>query len=379
MKLYKIPFNKPALTGNELEFIQKAVSSGKISGDGLYTKKCQEFFEGRFHFSKTLMTTSCTDALELSSLLIDIKDGDEVIMPSYTFVSTANPYILRGARIRFCDSSKASPNIDTDLIEELITERTKAIVVVHYAGIAVDMDPVLKLCAKYNLFLIEDAAQAIDSYYKGKTLGSIGDIGAYSFHETKNVNCGEGGLIMINRGDLCLRAEIMREKGTNRSAYFRGEIDKYGWVDVGSSFLPSDLLAAFLYAQLEKLDEIQSYRKRIWSIYHQRLSDKSLHDFFEIQAIPAYATNNAHIFYILCRTSDERSRLIDYLKSQEIYAAFHYQSLHSSHYFSGHHDGRALPNSDRYTNCLLRLPLYFGLGDDQAAFICDKIESFYKK
>lgn len=379
MKLYKIPFNKPTLSGHELDFIRESVQSGKISGDGVFTKKCQTFFEQKFGFAKTLMTTSCTDALELSALLIDIKEGDEVIMPSFTFVSTANPYLLRGARIRFCDSSAENPNMDVRLVEELITPKTKAIVVVHYAGMAVDMDPLIELCKKHQLYLIEDAAQAIDSKYKNRYLGAIGDISAFSFHETKNINCGEGGLIVLNRPDMIGRAEIMREKGTNRSAFFRGEIDKYGWVSVGSSFLPSDILAAFLYAQIERLDDIQTARKKIWSIYGERLNDLSKKAGFGIQKIPSFATNNAHMFYMICRSLEERTKLIGFLKSQEIYSAFHYQSLHSSPYFRELHDGRELPFADIYSNRLLRLPIYFGLTEAEASYVCDKIAEFYKQ
>ena len=378
MKKYKIPFNKPLLIGAELDFIRDSVDSGKISGDGTFSKKCQEFFETRYGFKKTLMTTSCTDALELGSLLADIGDGDEVIVPSFTFVSTANPFILRGARVKFCDSTGSNPNIDVSRVESLITPRTRAVVVVHYAGIAVDLDPLLDLCNRHGLFLIEDAAQAIDSYYKGRPLGSIGQIGAFSFHETKNLNCGEGGLITLNDERLVKRAEILREKGTNRTAYFRGEIDKYGWVDVGSSFLPSDLLAAFLYAQLLQLERIQNHRKDLWETYESRLSESPFSDRCARPQIPEYATNNAHMYYILCSSLDERSRMIEFLKKREIYTAFHYQSLHSSPYFRAKHDETPLPWSDFYSERLLRLPMYFGLTAAEVNYVCDQIERFYR-
>ncbi|MCB0513731.1 MAG: dTDP-4-amino-4,6-dideoxygalactose transaminase, partial [Bacteroidetes bacterium] len=270
-----INFNKPYFTGKETEYIQQAVQSGKISGDGMFTKKCHQFFESKYGFKKCLLTTSCTDALEMAAILIDIKEGDEVIMPSFTFVSTANAFVLRGANIIFADSYFDNPNIDADAIEQLITPKTKAIVVVHYAGMACDMDKIIELANKYKLFVIEDAAQAIDSFYisKGtkKPLGSIGHLAAFSFHETKNIISGEGGMLVINDERFIERAEIIREKGTNRSKFFRGEVDKYGWVDIGSSFLPSDIIAAFLYAQLENLDAIQTKRKEIWNSYFEGL------------------------------------------------------------------------------------------------------------
>ena len=266
MELKSIPFNKPYLSGKESQYIIEAVQSGKISGDGMFTKKCHSFFENNFGFKKCLLTTSCTDALEMAAILLDIKPGDEVIMPSYTFVSTANAFVLRGAKIIFCDSNSQNPNLDVTLIEPLISKSTKAIVAVHYAGIACDMDAIMKLAIKYNLFVVEDAAQAIDSFYKGRRLGSIGNLAAFSFHETKNIQSGEGGMLVINDDRFIKRAEIIREKGTNRSAFFRGEVDKYSWVDIGSSFLPSDIIAAFLFAQLEHIEQIQERRKDKYQI-----------------------------------------------------------------------------------------------------------------
>ncbi len=363
------PFNKPYLTGKEGHYIYQAVLSGKISGDGIFTKRCHEFFEFTFGFRKCLLTTSCTDALEMASLLIDIKEGDEVIMPSYTFVSTANAFVLRGAKIVFCDSRKDHPGMDEDLIEGLVTERTRAIVPVHYAGIACDMDKIMQVANKYNLYVVEDAAQAIDSYYTGadgvkRPLGSIGHLAAFSFHETKNIMSGEGGMIVINDERFVERAEIIREKGTNRSRFFRGEVDKYGWVDIGSSFLPSDIIAAFLYAQLENLADIQNKRKQIWNQYHTELSELAAKGHFNMPVVPAYASNNSHMFYLVFDSLDERNRVIKSLKDQNIYSVFHYLSLHKSPYYEAKYTGEELPETDRYSDCLLRLPLYYELNPE---------------
>ncbi|MBS1742094.1 MAG: dTDP-4-amino-4,6-dideoxygalactose transaminase [Bacteroidetes bacterium] len=371
-----IPFNKPFLTGNETIYIQQAVQSGKISGDGMFTKKCHEFFEQKFGFKKCLLTTSCTDALEMAALLIDIKEGDEVILPSYTFVSTANAFVLRGAKLVFADSSKENPNFDVHSIEPLINAKTKAIVPVHYAGIACDMDPIMQLAKKYNLFVIEDAAQAVDSYYNGKPLGSIGHLAAFSFHETKNVISGEGGMLAINDERFIERAEIIREKGTNRSQFFRGEVDKYGWVDIGSSFLPSDIIAAFLFAQLENLDTIQAKRKLLWQTYRDELAP--LNNKLGFPFIPQYASNNAHMFYIVCNSLEERTALIRLLKEHNILSVFHYLSLHKSEFYKDKHDGRELVNSDHYTDCLLRLPMYFELEIADVKRICSLIKKFYE-
>lgn len=305
-----IPFNKPYLTGKETEYIEDAVKSGKISGNGIYTQKCQAFFEEKYGFKKTLMTTSCTDALEMCAILANINQGDEVIIPSYTFVSTALAFVRQGAKIVFADSYSDNPNIDADKIEQLITPKTKAIVPVHYAGVACDMHKIMQLAEKYNLLVIEDAAQAIDSYYTfpdgtKKALGSIGHMAAFSFHETKNIISGEGGLLAINDDRFIERAEIIWEKGTNRSQFFRGEINKYGWVDTGSSFLPSEIISAFLWAQLENLDDIQERRKNIWNTYYEGLS--SLKDKLTLPTIPSYATNNAHMFYLVCNSLEERT------------------------------------------------------------------------
>lgn len=372
-----IPFNKPYLAGNELNYIKEAVASGKISGDGFFTKKCHAFFEERYGFKKTLLTTSCTDALEMAAILCDIQPGDEIIVPSFTFVSTANAFVLRGATIVFADSESTTPNIDVTQIESLITPKTKAIIPVHYAGISCDMGALLEIAQRYNLFVIEDAAQSIESFYKGKPLGSLGHLSAFSFHETKNIISGEGGLLVVNDDRFEKRAEIIREKGTNRSAFFRGEVNKYGWVDVGSSFLPSDIIAAFLYAQLEQLERIQTRRKQIWALYFDALKDLEKNGCFRMPLVPEYATNNAHMFYLVCKNLDERSRLIEHLKSDGILAVFHYLSLHKSPFYESKHDGRTLINADRYSDCLIRLPLYFELSDVQVGFIAKSIYQFF--
>jgi dTDP-4-amino-4,6-dideoxygalactose transaminase len=379
MSTIKIPFNKPYLSGKELDYIKAAVSSGKISGDGTFTKKCHQFFEEKVGFQKALLTTSCTDALEMSALLLNIQEGDEVIAPAYTFVSTVNAFVLRGAKIIFADSNDDEPNLDVTTVESLITPKTKAIIPVHYAGVAVDMDALCDLGEKYNIAIIEDAAQAIDSFYKGKPLGSIGAMGAFSFHETKNIIAGEGGLLTINDAQYSARAEIIREKGTNRSQFFRGEVDKYGWVDVGSSFLPSDIIAAFLFAQLEQLDDIQGKRKQIWTQYDQSFQSLAAKGYFKTPVIPSYATNNAHMYYLVCNSLEERTALIQALKEKGILSVFHYLSLQKSPFFQAKHDGRALPNCDRFADCLLRLPLYYELNDTEQNRVIEAIYDFYTK
>jgi len=346
-----IAFNIAHITGNENSYISEAVKNKKLSGNGVYTKKCHNKFKSILNNRHNLLTTSCTDALEMSAILSEIKTGDEVIMPTYTFVSTANAFILRGAKIKFIDSRTDHPGMDEDKIEEVITNKTKAIVPVHYAGVACDMDKIKSIAKKYGLLIIEDAAQAIDSYYKDKPLGAIGDIGCFSFHETKNIQCGEGGLIAVNNSKFKERAEIIWEKGTNRSAFWRGEVDKYNWVDIGSSFLPSEINAAFLYAQLEKLEFIQKKRKAIWDKYYKDLM-KLVELGVNIPFIPKYATNNAHMFYLVCRTNYERTSLINYLKKQNINAVFHYICLHDSPYFFKKHDNREMTNAKKYERCL---------------------------
>lgn len=374
----KIPFNKPYLTGNETAYIREAVASGKISGDGIFTKRCHQFLEEHYCFKKVLLTTSCTDALEMAAILCKIQPGDEVIAPSYTFVSTVNAFVLRGAKIIFADSETATPNIDTDRIESLITPRTKVIIPVHYAGMACDMDKILDIARRYDLFVVEDAAQAIESFYKGSPLGSLGTFGAFSFHETKNIISGEGGALVINDERFITRSEIIREKGTNRSAFFRGEVDKYGWVDIGSSFLPSDIIAAFLFAQLENLENIQKRRKQIWNLYRELLEPLAAKGLVELPHIPIYATNNAHMFYVVCRDLNERSAIIEHLKKHNIMAVFHYLPLHDSPYYHDKHDGRQLANAVRFSDCLLRLPFYFELSDTDVMYIAETLCDYFR-
>ena len=370
-----IPFNKPHLTGKEAHYMYQAVADGKLSGNGAFTKKCQQFFEDRYGFKKCLLTTSCTDALEMAAILCDIQPGDEVIVPSYTFVSSALAFVRAGAKIVFADSMQSNPNIDAEKIEALITSRAKAIVPVHYAGVACDMDRIMEIAEKYNLLVVEDAAQAIDSYYKGRPLGTIGHMSAFSFHETKNIIAGEGGMLCINDERFIRRAEIIWEKGTNRAEFFRGEVNKYGWVDTGSSFLPSEVVAAFLWAQLEHLDDIQTRRKHLWELYHFNLSPLALspNSLIALPGLPEYATNNAHMFYLVCNNLEQRTKLIQRLKDSGILAVFHYLSLHSSPYYSEKHDGRDLPECDRYADCLVRLPMYYDLKDEEVTTICDII------
>ena len=377
-----ISFNKPYLTGKEVQYIEDAVKSGKISGNGLFTKKCQEFFEKEFGFKKTLLTTSCTDALEMAAILADIKEGDEVIVPSFTFVSTALAFVRQGADIVFADSYSNNPNIDADQIEALITKKTKAIVVVHYAGVACDMDKIMSIANKHGIIVIEDAAQAIDSYYISKdgtkkALGSIGHLSAFSFHETKNIISGEGGMLCINDDRFIQRAEIIWEKGTNRSQFFRGEVDKYSWVDTGSSFLPSEIISAFLWAQIENMRDIQDKRIKIWNRYYDGLSS------FEpvsikkpkLPLVPKYATNNAHMFYLVCDNVDDRTRFIQHLKDKGILSVFHYLSLHKSSYYEKYSTRKSeLPNSDMFSDCLVRLPLFYELTDEQVEYIINTIK-----
>jgi dTDP-4-amino-4,6-dideoxygalactose transaminase len=378
MDQMKIVFNKPYLTGKEMHYMYQAVYSGKISGNGIFTKKCHEFFEKRYFFKKALLTTSCTDALEMTAMLADIKPGDEVIVPSYTFVSSALAFVRQGAKIVFADSNSQNPNLDIEHLEELITHRTKVIVPVHYAGIACDMDPIMNLAKKYNLLVIEDAAQAIDSFYKGIPLGSIGHMSTFSFHETKNINSGEGGMLVVNDEKLKNRSEVIWEKGTNRSEFFRGAVNKYGWVDIGSSFLPSEIIAAYLYAQLENLDIIQSRRKKIWETYYEGL--KSLTKLgIMVPVIPDYATNNGHMFYLVCTDLRQRTALIEHLKNNGILAVFHYQSLHKSTYYINKHDKREVPFSDKYTDCLVRLPLFYELSDTDLNMIISIVNEFFVK
>lgn len=372
-----IGFNKPYLTGNEIKYILEAVSNKHLSGNGIFTKKCQQFFRDHNKFKKALLTTSCTDALEMCAILLNIQLGDEVIIPSYTFVSTANAFVLRGAKIIFVDSKSDHPNIDPDQIEPLITKRTKAIVVVHYAGIACDMDAILKLSQKHKLFVVEDAAQAVESFYKGKALGGIGHLAAFSFHETKNIISGEGGMLVVNDDRFEKRADVIWEKGTNRKAFFNNEVDKYGWIDIGSSFLPSELIAAFLFAQLEKLESIQTKRKSIWQYYHDELKTLESRGKIKLPVIPEYASNNAHMFYVLCENQERRDSLILHLRQANVSSVFHYLPLHNSAYYQDKHDGRNLPMSEYFSSTLIRLPFYNDLTEGDQEKVVQEIYSFY--
>lgn len=374
----KIGFNKPYISGNELAYISDVLNSKHLSGNGKYTSYCQKYFQDRYGFRKCLLTTSCTDALEMAALLIGIEPGDEVIVPSYTFTSTANAFVLFGAKVVFADSNKDNPNIDVSNIEKLITSRTKAIIPVHYAGVACDMDVIMEIAERCKIFVIEDAAQAIDSYYTGKDgikrpLGSIGHLAAFSFHETKNIISGEGGMLVVNDPAFEKRAEIIWEKGTNRCSFSRGEVDKYNWVDVGSSFLPSEIIAAFLWAQLEKLDDIQSTRKLHWDNYYLNLSQSSKGDDIQLPVIQDFATNNGHLFYIVCENLEHRSSLILKLKAKGIIAIFHYLSLHQTPFYIEKNGKFYLSESERYADCLLRLPMYYELQQADIRYICDVI------
>lgn len=393
--MLKIAFNRPFLTGNEINYINDVLKGGKICGNGAYTQKCQNFFKERLGSRKCLLTTSCTDALEMCAMLADIKPGDEVIVPSYTFVSTALAFTRQGARVVFADSLTSHPCVDPESVERLITPKTKAVVVVHYAGVACDMDVFKRIAREHNLLLIEDAAQAVDSYYlskddiskkdvskedagkEGCPLGSIGDLAAFSFHETKNIQCGEGGLLSINNPSLVRRAEILWEKGTNRAEFFRGEINKYGWVDTGSSFLPNEYTAAFLWAQLEQMTQIQQRRKELWNRYYNNLFGKTP---LKMPFLPDYATNNAHMFYVTAQTPAERTALIQHLKDNGINAVFHYLSLHKSKFAVDNGMGGAnLPMADYYTDCLVRLPLFGALTGQEVDYVTKSIIDFYNK
>lgn len=374
-----IPFNKPFLTGKEAHYMYQAVYTGKLSGNGVFTKKCQNFFEEKYGMKKCLLTTSGTDALEMCAILCNLQPGDEVIVPSYTFVSTALAFLREGAKVLFADSMDHNPNIDAEKLELLITPRTKVIAPVHYAGVACDMDAIMAVAEKHNLIVVEDAAQAIDSYYKGRPLGSIGHLAAFSFHETKNIIAGEGGLLAINDERFIRRAEIIWEKGTNRAEFFRGEVNKYGWCDMGSSFLPSEVVAAFLWAQLENLDMIQNKRKLLWQAYYVGLKPLADLGYFQMPEVPAYATNNAHMFYLVFSSLEKRTEFIKYLKEHDVLTVFHYLSLHTSEYYKDKHDGRDLPQCDRYADCLVRLPMYYELEVSQVEEICKLIKDFYSK
>ncbi|MGI2104694.1 dTDP-4-amino-4,6-dideoxygalactose transaminase [Shewanella frigidimarina] len=374
-----IPFNKPPVTGNELKYIEQAMNSNKLCGDGFFGISCQKWFEEKFNTVKTLLTPSCTHALELAALLIDIKPGDEVIMPSYTFVSSANPFVLRGAKIVFIDIRPDTMNIDEKLIESAITTKTIAIVPVHYAGVPCEMDSIMEIADRHNLVVIEDAAQGVNSYYKGKPLGTIGHLAAYSFHETKNYSSGgEGGLLLINDKRFEERAEIIREKGTNRSLFFRGMVDKYSWVDIGSSYLPSEIQAAYLWAQLECFEKINEKRLNIWNRYFSAFKQLKENGLIDLPVIPDDCMHNAHMFYIKTDNFDERQELISHLKKDGVLAVFHYIPLHSS--VAGKRFS-TLVGEDKYTTThserLLRLPLFYNMTTDELNEVIDSVLSFY--
>ncbi len=375
-----ITFNVPPYTGKEMDYIKECVQNQKICGDGAYTKKCNEWIEKKTGTPKALLTTSCTHALEMAALLADIKPGDEVIMPAYTFVSTADAFVLRGAVPVFVDIRPDTMNIDENLIEAAITEKTKAIAPVHYAGVSCEMDKIMELAKKYNLVVIEDAAQGIMSSYKGKALGTIGDYGCFSFHETKNYSMGEGGALLIQDADKVESAEIIREKGTNRSKFYRGQIDKYTWVDFGSSYLPSDMNAAYLYAQLEMAEEINDARLACWERYYENLKPLAEAGYIELPVVPEGCVHNAHMFYIKAKDVEERTALIDCLKSKEIMSVFHYIPLHTAP--AGKRFGR-FHGEDKYTTKeserLTRLPMFYGLTLEQVDFICEQVKSFYQE
>lgn len=378
-KIQMISFNKPPYTGNEVEYIKEAIRAQKICGDGQFTKKCNTWIEKKTGTAKALLTTSCTHATEMAALLIDIQPGDEVIMPSYTFVSTADAFVLRGAKVVFVDIRPDTMNINERLIENAITSKTKAIVPVHYAGVACEMDTIMDIAERYNLYVVEDAAQGVMSYYKGKALGTIGDYGCYSFHETKNYSMGEGGALLIRDEKNIENAEILREKGTNRSKFFRGQIDKYTWVEAGSSYLPSDMNAAYLYAQLEMADKINTNRMNTWNVYYSEL--KTLMDFgyIELPIVPENCVHNAHMFYIKTKDLEERQKLIAYLKENDILAVFHYIPLHTSP--AGRKYGE-FRGEDKYTTKeserLVRLPLYYNLEEKDLELIIKKVKQFYR-
>lgn len=373
-----IHFNVPLFTGKELEYIKQAVENKKICGDGAFTQKCSQWLTERTKSAKVLLTTSCTHATEMAALLTDIKPGDEVIMPSYTFVSTADAFVLRGARVKFVDIRPDTMNIDEKRIEEAITKKTKAIVPVHYAGVACEMDTIMEIAKGYGLAVIEDAAQGVMSFYKGKPLGSIGDYGCFSFHETKNYSMGEGGALLIKDPEQIEKAEIIREKGTNRSKFFRGQIDKYTWVDCGSSYLPSDLNAAYLWAQLEMADTINRARLESWELYRSLLEPLAKAEQIELPYIPEECTHNAHMFYLKCRDLDERTKLIQYLKENKIQAVFHYIPLHSAPAGKRYGEFCGKDNySTKESERLLRLPMYFGLKKNEIEYIAEVITAFY--
>ncbi len=377
-RLAKIPFNKAHLAGKELYYIAQAVLAGELKGDGPFTHKCHAWLEAAFKTKKALLTPSCTAALELAAMLMDLHPEDEVLMPSFTFVSTANAFMLSGAKPRFVDIREDTLNIDERLLPALINDRTRGICVVHYAGVACDMDPIMEIANQHSLAVVEDAAHAALATYKGRPLGSIGHLGALSFHETKNFSCGEGGAILINQSDLQSRAEILREKGTDRSRFFRGEVDKYTWQDIGSSFLPSEIIAAFLYAQLEQAENINAARMQLWIRYRDELTALEELGVFRLPKIPDYSGHNAHMFYFLVETKEIRSKLLRFLVDQGVSAVFHYVPLHTAPMGCklGYKPGM-LPVTEDLSERLVRLPLFVGLSNTDQDFVINKVKQFF--
>lgn len=374
-----IRFNHPYVFGREMANVNSAIAEGRLAGNGHYTKECHQFFKDRYGFENCLLTTSCTDALEMAAILLDIAPGDEVIVPSYTFVSSANAFVLRGANIVFVDSQEDNPNLDVKDLRTRITPRTKAVVVVHYGGYACQMDEIMALAKEHGFYVVEDAAQAIDATYKGQALGSIGHLAAFSFHETKNVICGEGGLLVINDQRFRERAEIIWEKGTNRASFYRGEIDKYSWVDLGSSFLPSDLVAAFLLGQLHHIEEITERRVQIWNSYNEAFEELENRGCVSRPRIPDSASNNGHLYYLVVSSIEERDAMLSHLKSKGIGAFFHYLSLHESPYAKTISEGKAehLVNSVRFSDCLIRLPMHLHLSDEDIRTVVREVFEFF--
>ena len=373
----EVSFNKIANFDSRNEYISTVINSNTTSANGSYTKKCESFFENKYNFNKTILTTSCTSALEMCALILDLKPKDEIIMPSFTYVSTANAFAKQGAKIIFADSKTNSPNIDEEKLEKLITKDTKAIVIVHYAGIAANMEKILKIAEKHNIYIIEDAAQAIDSYYKDKALGSFGHLSALSFHETKNIQCGEGGLLIINDKNLIQKAEIISNNGTNKGAFTRGEVDKYEWIGIGSSYKPSDIIAAYLLSQLENIELIQQKRIKLWNKYFKNLQDLKAK---EIQIITpdSFSTINAHMFYLICRNEAERNMLITHLKTKNITATFHYQCLHKSPYYLINNTYNKLNNAEKFEKTIIRLPLFYNLTIEEVNYISNEVIEFFK-
>ncbi|MBM3430497.1 MAG: dTDP-4-amino-4,6-dideoxygalactose transaminase [Bacteroidetes bacterium] len=373
-----IPFNKPYVTGNEISYIQEVISLGKIASNGKFTEKCERFFEERYGFKRALLTTSCTTALEMAALLIDIKLGDEIIVPSYTYVSTANVFEKLGGKIVFADACAEFPNLDPDNLEKLITPNTKAIVPMHYGGVSCDMERIMKIAERHQLYVIEDAAMSIDNTYENKYIGSIGHFAAFSFHETKNISCGEGGLLVVNDPKFIERAEILRDKGTNRKQFLNGAIDKYEWVDIGGSFAPNEFTAAYLFSQLEEIDFIQRKRMEIWNTYACEF-EKIQSSLVEIPKIPAHSRTNGQGFFVVCNSKDSRDSLIAFMAKKDIQLSFHYQALHQSKYYLSRNPEISLPNAERFSDCLVRFPLFTDLQVQDVEQICKELREFLRE